>query len=353
MGDTLWTRIFGGANYDCAVSVLESNDNGFILAGVTRSFGAGADDIYLIKTNANGDTLWTKTYGGIHDDDPSCIQKTNDGGYIICGFTYSFGAGLADVYVIKIDSIGDTLWTKTYGGSNFDCGEFIQQTLDSGYIICGVTNSFGAGDYDVYLIKTNSLGDTLWTKTFGGANYDAGYSAFQCRHGGYIICGCTQSFGIDSNNVYFIKTDESGNTYCHQGNTSTISTTPLTQITNPQTHISLGSIVNIPQTLLSSGMINTNICSMVGIIEINPTPSLLLSPNPFSTQATLTFQGIKNENYKTLSVYNILGQEVQTIFVGAATSITINRNNLPSGMYFYKLYDESKTVLGIGKMMVE
>ena len=206
-GDTLWTKTFGGGNYDRGFSVQQTKDGGYIIAGCTQSYGAGYYwDVYLIKTDANGDTLWTKTYGGWSDDWGNSVQQTQDGGYIIAG--YSAG----DVYLIKTDANGDTLWTRTFGGPDYDYGNSVQQTQDGGYIIAGRTDSYGAGYYDVYLIKTDSLGDTLWTKTYGGSDYDASFSVQQTLDGGYIIAGYTKSYGAGYYDVYLIKTDSLGDT---------------------------------------------------------------------------------------------------------------------------------------------
>ena len=144
---------------------------------------------------AQVDTLWTKTFGGFDADDGLYIQQTTDAGYIIVGCTESFGVGTADIWLIKTNTSGDTLWTKTYGGNNAEVGYSVQQTTDGGYIIVGYTNSFGAGWSDIWLIKTNASGDTLWTRTYGGSEGDEGYSVQQTTDGGYILVGFTYSFG--------------------------------------------------------------------------------------------------------------------------------------------------------------
>jgi len=210
-GDTLWTKTFGGTNYEEGHSVEQTTDGGYIISGWTFSFGAGECDVYLIKTNASGDTLWTRTYGGADGDMGYSVQQTSDGGYIIAGYTYSYGAGNCDVYLIKTNASGDTLWTRTYGDTSADFSRSVQQTSDGGYVVVGRTDSFGNG-IQVYLIKTNASGDTLWTRTYGGTNVDVAGSVQQTSDGGYIITGTTVSFTGNLNEVYLIKTDSSGDT---------------------------------------------------------------------------------------------------------------------------------------------
>jgi len=207
----IFQKRYGGAADDRGFSVQQTNDNGYITVGYTNSFGADTTDVYLIKTNSNGDTLWTKTFGGINVDQGNCVQQTLDGGYIITGNTYSFGAGNSDVYLIKTDINGDALWTKTYGGADDDGGLFVQQTTDSGYIVTGYASSFDAGFEEVYLIKTNSSGDTLWTKTYGGGNSTSNSNeVHQTFDGGYIVTGYT-SLNAGNFDVYLIKTNSAGN----------------------------------------------------------------------------------------------------------------------------------------------
>jgi hypothetical protein len=210
-GDTQWTRTYGGTNEDVGYSVQQTSDSGYIFTGYTVSFGHGSDeDVWLIKTNEFGDTQWTRTYGGAGNDVGCSVQQTSDGGYVIAGYTSSFGhPGNDDIYLIKTDTAGDTLWTRTYGWINADEGYSVRQTSDGGYIIAGQTMSFGAGAYDAYLIKTNALGDTLWYRTYGGNGVDLVYSVQQTLDGGYIATGSTAPMA-GTGDVYLIKMDANG-----------------------------------------------------------------------------------------------------------------------------------------------
>jgi len=166
--ETLWSKTVGGSDADWGYAVQQTKDGGYIFAGITSSFGAGDYDVYLIRTNANGDTLWTKTYGGTRSDKAYSVQLTPKGGYIVAGNTESFGAGDPNVYLLCTVVDGIILWTNTYGGSIWDEARQVQQTNDGGFIVVGNTESYGAGRNDIYLFKTDAKGDTLWTKTFGG-----------------------------------------------------------------------------------------------------------------------------------------------------------------------------------------
>jgi hypothetical protein len=202
-GNSLWTRTLGGASSDVGYSVQQTTDGGYIVCGETNSFLSGVN-VYLIKTDTNGIEQWSQTFGGASSVGNS-IEQTTDGGYIIVGKTTSFGNGSYDVYLIKTDGNGIEQWYKTYGGTSGEEGNSVKQTTDGGYIITGYTESFGNGMADVYLIKTDANGIEQWSQTFGGASSDGGQSVEQTADGGYIITGHK---GAD---VYLIKTDVNGN----------------------------------------------------------------------------------------------------------------------------------------------
>jgi hypothetical protein len=196
-GDTLWTKTLGGTGKDEGRCVIKDCYEGFVVTGYTESFGAGSGDLLLAKFNASGDTLWTKTLGGGYNDVGQSVILTSCVGteeFVVTGYTESFGAGGSDLLLAKFNASGDTLWTKTFGGAYNDEGRSVIQTSDGGLVVTGYTESFGAGRRDLLLAKFDGWGDTLWTRTLGGAYDEEGWSVTQTSDGGLVVTGSTNSF---------------------------------------------------------------------------------------------------------------------------------------------------------------
>jgi len=302
-GNAVWSKTYGGSNHTWAYDVSQTFDNGYALIGANRF--NGAPDTYLIRVNSNGDTLWTKTYGGPNNDQGRSIQQTSDSGFIIAGYYYDTSLFNYDVYLIKTNAFGDTMWTKFIGDTTENTAESVALTNDGGYIISGTTYAPGSMNYyDVYLIKTDANGDTLWTKKFGGSNGpDYGFFVRQTKDGGYVISGQTQSF-VFQGDPYLIKTDSMGN--------------------------------------LVTGI------NKLGNIE----PLIQVYPNPATNELMVSSSQFL---IKHLEVLNVLGEKVSGINIINSKEVKLDVSPLPMGMYFVKVFTESASGGGVvtKKLVVE
>jgi hypothetical protein len=210
LGNEIWSREWGGSEDDGPGAVRTTPDGGYVIAGKTHSFGVGSSDVCVIKVNGEGDIVWAKTYGGTGSDFAHCVQVTTDSGFVVTGTLTSFGPGGEDVCLIKLDSNGHILWTRVHGGANIDIGRFVSQTSDGGYILVGTTQSFGAGNHDIYIIKTDAGGNVVWSRTCGGVDLEDVQYAQELAEGGYIVAGETRSFGAGGTDMFVITTDENG-----------------------------------------------------------------------------------------------------------------------------------------------
>ncbi|MBI2836687.1 MAG: hypothetical protein HYX75_00090 [Acidobacteria bacterium] len=210
-GNITWQKTYGGSLIDAAFTIQQTLDGGYILAGYTTSFGAGSYDAWCLKLDGSGNVTWQKTYGGSNIESVESIQQTTDGGYILAGYTASFGAGGSDAWCLKLDNSGNVTWQKTYGGSSNERAQSIQQTTDGGYVLAGDTTSFGAGGYDAWCLKLDNSGNVTWQKTYGGSSHETAQSIQQTTDGGYVLACYTHSFGAGSYDAWCLKLDSSGN----------------------------------------------------------------------------------------------------------------------------------------------
>jgi hypothetical protein len=212
-GNQEWNRTLGGSGMDWATDVKETADGGYVVVGLTTSYALGQSDALLIKTDADGIEEWHKTIGGPYSDFARAIRRTTDGGYIIAGNTASRGAGLDDAWLIKVDADGNKEWDSVFGGLQDDGASAVEQTAEGGYILAGGTGSFGKGEGDVWLIKVDAEGNEEWDSVFGGPKGDGATSVHQVADGGYILVGSTQVKGYDpewGGDIWLIKTDAAG-----------------------------------------------------------------------------------------------------------------------------------------------
>ena len=209
-GNMEWDNDFGGIGWDEIYSIIQTKGGDFIATGSAWSKGAGRGNVYVAKLNKRGNLIWDKTFGGSDYDESRSIIQTDDGDYTVAGFTVSEDTGDRNVWVIKLDKNGNKVWDRTFGGTSEDWANSIIQTKDRGYMVAGWTSSMGAGKTDVWIIKLNKRGDLVWDRTFGGSEDDEAHSIIQTEDGGYAVAGWTESKGAGNSDVWVIKLDKNG-----------------------------------------------------------------------------------------------------------------------------------------------
>jgi hypothetical protein len=347
-GNTLWSKVYGGnSSYEYAHSFQQTSDDGYIVCGGTRSSGTGGSiDFLLLKIDNNGNILWTKTYGSPNDDYGESIQVTSDGGYILAGCTGTF-ANSYDAYLIKTDSIGNLIWSKTYGGANWDFGYSVKQTFDGGYIISGMTQSFGMGGRDVYVIRTDANGNALWTKTFGTVGDDLSQFVDETNDGGFICLAICDSFNNYHNDICLIKTDNLGNSGCNEMSVSTIVGNPVTTVSFPTLMDSTVISVYTPSLIVGTGCIESSACSTVGINEdFIDSKNISLFPNPTTSELTIENgdlpAGQAGLRIKGIEIYSSIGEKVFSQPVTSnAKQVTISIADFSPGIYFITVTDQA------------
>src|ERR1035437_2171614 len=244
-GTLQWSKTYGGTYMDFGYDARQTQDGGYIMTGYSYSFGSGTS-VYVTKADVNGTAQWGTVINGPYTEYSYGVYQTNDGGYIVTGGTQSYGMGNTDVFLVRLNSAGGVTWTKTYGAGNEECGFCVRETTDGGFAVCGNTKSIGNGGFDLFLLKTDSGGNLLWTKTYGGTadegpstggmffNYGALYNYSVkmdlTNDGGFAITSQTNSFA--GGHVYFVKTDANGNSGCNETNGTFISTSPTPTVTS-------------------------------------------------------------------------------------------------------------------------
>ena len=204
-GDIEWQHNYGGTGDDKAYSVQETSDGGYIVAGSTQYLGALDHDFWVLKLTSAGFSEWQRIYGGFGDDVAYYIQETSDEGYIVAGESDSFGNKESELWVLKLTSIGEIEWENIYGGSDNDHLNCIRETSEGGYVVTGNTYSFGAGDSDILALKLSSTGDIEWQRAYGGSEEDVAYYIQETSEGGYIAVGYTDSFGAGGSDFLLLK----------------------------------------------------------------------------------------------------------------------------------------------------
>lgn len=347
-GNQIWLKTYGGPQDDEGYSVLQTSDGGFVVAGVTSSFGAGGRDVYLIKTDPLGNVEWTRTLGGMSSDGAWSIVQTADGGFALAGWTFSHGPGpLGNAWLVKTNESGNQQWHKAFGGSGVDRAHDLKQTNDGGYILTGYTSSSGAGLDDMLLIRTDSLGNAIWNKTFGGSGRDYGQSVVQTDDGGFLVAGYTLSYGAGSEDMWFVKTDAEGNLLWQKtvgGSSSDVAYS--VQQTADGGFIATGYTLSYGAGVHDVWLVKlaaevTSVSDMAH--PLNKSVSLQNYPNPFNTSTVVSFT-LLERGFITLNLYDADGRFLKTLTSGVFDSgmhrFDIASQGLPTGVYVITLQGE-------------
>lgn len=209
-GTLLWNRTMGGTGDEWMWEIEKTSDGGYALAGRTNSYGAGLNDYWLLKTDGEGYPEWNITLGGVNDDRARSLLITDDGGFLVHGWSNSYGSGMLDFWLVKTDQNGNPHWNKTYGGPENERGIPVEKSPEGGYILAGSTVSYGSGANDFYLVKIDDSGNLQWNKTYGGELGETALCLLNAANGGYALFGYTESFGAGSRDLYMVLTDSEG-----------------------------------------------------------------------------------------------------------------------------------------------
>jgi hypothetical protein len=292
-GYEAWWWNYGNSS-GIVYDIVPAGDGGYVAAGYLDTWTEGSD-AYVFKVNAAGDPLWEHAIGGAIDDFATSVCPAGDGGFLVAGYTSSFGAGSWDMYLIKVDADGDTLWTRTLGGPSFDQAWDIIPANDGNFLLAGHTGSYGAGNADFYLVKVDPAGNLLWSRTYGGADEDKAEALCASGDGHYYLAGKTASFTTPAYfDAYIIKVD---------------GTVLDAEIESPQ--VSPGSFALYP-----------------------------LRPNPFNASTVLSFE-LRVASQVSLKVYDTAGRSVASLVEGwrdaGEHQVTFDGSNLATGIYLARL----------------
>jgi hypothetical protein len=325
-GDSLWAQVGGSMFY----SIEPTRDSGFICAGCTRPGGSWAD-LFLLKLGANGETLWTRTYSGNLGDQANAVRQTADGGYIVAGATTS-GGGNPQLWLLRTDAGGDTLWTRKFDGNS---GQSVRQTSDGGFIVAGWTGDNEAAD--ALLIKTDGDGALMWRQTFGGSQGDYLQSVLQIGDGGYVAGGTSDSYG-SAGRIFVARTDGAGNLLWDRalGGSRLDYATTLARTRDSGFVLCCTRYPGHGQTDFDILLIKTDSLGRTAVEEPRKLDAsrftLDAKPNPCRERTAISFQLTANSSAQ-LSLFDasgrlVLSQPVRT------SPFPLSTSSLPSGTYF-------------------
>ena len=367
LGAISWQKTLGGTAYDRASSVQQTTDGGYIVAGYTSSNDGdvsgnhGGGDVWVVKLTNLGAVSWQKTLGGTSEDAARSIKQTDDGGYIVAGYTGSNNGdvsgnhGYNDFWILKLDSVGTVSWQKALGGTNPDEAKSIEQTRDGGYIVAGYTNSVNGdvlgnhGLRDVWIVKLDILGGISWQKALGGTGSEEAFSIKGTTNDGFIVSGDTLSNDGDvsgnhgGGDVWIVKLDSDGAVSWQKtlGGTSSENGYGIQQTIDGGYVVAGGAGSNNGDVLGNHGSADFWVVKLgadLGTESFSTKTAFKVYPNPATS--VINIQGTNNPVIDSVVIANVLGKKV---FETYKNITAINVENLHSGVYFIQITSEEKT----------
>jgi len=375
-GTLVWEKTFGGTLNDNGQSICQTTDGGYVVAGnsdsndgdVTSNHGLG--DCWILKLDNAGAIQWQKAFGGSYYDYAQEIKQTNDGGFIFCGGSYSIDGditeqkGNGDCWLVKTDNAGNIVWENSFGGSNYDFLQSVEKTNDGGYILAGYSESTdgdvaGAhGGGDSWIVKVNALGNVQWEKAFGSNGNDYAYCIQKRVYGGYVIAGYSElnngnvSGNHGSYDCWILELDDLGaiemqNSYGGTG----------VDIAYSIRETSAGNYLIAGYSDSNDGDVNANhgtgdswviklTLNSVGLNENTSDQTITVAPNP--SVGNFNFSGLEPES--TLNIYDSEGKKIfETITENEIYEL--NFSDTAKGIYFYVINTKNGKISS-GKMIL-
>lgn len=343
-GDTLWKKTYGSWGNDLARDVIATSDGNYMIVGWSKAPGQPANNANLIKIDPSGTVLWNKMYGGAADDYGNCVKQTSDGGYIMIGQTFNGGAGGGDAWLVKLDSNGDTTWTKRYGGAQNDEGYYITIAPDGGYVFLIRDSSNAGQDIDTRIIKTDATGNVVWNKLYGGDRKDTPKMIQNTSDGGFIACGNSRSFGWINPDMWILKLNSGGDTTWtrHYGGSQNEHCYVIREMADGS-YIATGKSASYgPDFDPIFLKLNPEGKIVVGQREFSlAAENIRLYPNPAKGHLTVNITGADIEE---ISITNLLGQEIYSIGLKNEEQISIDLHQNNPGVYFLSCKTHSQTI---------
>ena len=353
-GDIIWESTYGGEDNEHATSIIQLDDGSFVITGNTTSYGSGLYDMWLFKINIDGNLIWDYAFGSEANDGAISLQQTLDGGFIIAGWTELPGSDI-DVLLVKTDQNGVIMWENTFDITDVERGNSVLQTDDCGYIIAGYTEIAGSNNADALLIKVDQDGELEWSNSYGASEHEIIWDILLTENSEYIMVGSTGSSGAGNDDAWIIKTDESGELIWDItiGGSEEDGAYSIQKINEEGFIIAGFSEVNSAD---NKDILLIRLGSEVGINDhlipnVNEQNYLYQNyPNPFNPTTTISFS-IPNESEVDISIYNLKGQKIKNLPVilsGDEGSAIWNGDaesgkQVGSGIYLYKLNLNGKT----------